>query len=66
MITQNGQCQYENGIYKVQAEFYGLSTDAKPTNQGVGNGSIFVEMDTGKLYFFNDENNTWIEWGAEA
>lgn len=34
------------------AELYGLSTDSKPT-QEVPNGSAFVEIDTGKVFFFN-------------
>lgn len=41
-------------------EFAGLSTDAKPT-VGVGTGSIFVEVDTGKVYFFNEASETWVE-----
>lgn len=42
---------------------YGLSTDAKPTD-GIGNGWAFVEMNTGKLYFYNEDGTAWIEWGA--
>lgn len=38
-------------------ELRGLSTDTKPTN--VGNGSIFLEIDTGDVYSFNKVNNTW-------
>ena len=44
-------------------EVYGLSTDVKPTN--VPNGSIFVEMDTSKLYTFDADGKRWNEWGAE-
>lgn len=40
-------------------EFRGLSTDKKPT-KGIGNGSIFLEMDTGKVFMFNETNRTWI------
>ena len=43
--------------------YYGLSGDSKPTD-GVLNGMAFIEMDTGKLYFFDAYNATWIEWGA--
>lgn len=43
--------------------FYGLSTDQKPT-ENVGNGDCFVEIDTGKLYFFDEANKTWEEWVA--
>ena len=41
-------------------ELVGLSTDAKPTDKA--NGSSFIEMDTSKLYFFDDASNTWKEW----
>jgi hypothetical protein len=36
-------------------EFRGLSTDKKPTER-VGNGSIFIEMDTGKVFMFDEQN----------
>lgn len=41
-------------------EFAGTSLDTKPTN-GVGTGSIFVEVDTGKVFFYNEAGNTWVE-----
>lgn len=40
-------------------EFAGESTDAKPT-AGVATGSIFVEVNTGKVFFFS-EPSTWTE-----
>lgn len=39
--------------------FNGLSTDTKPTT--CNNGSIFVEIDTGKKYIFNKADGTWTE-----
>ena len=36
-------------------EFRGLSTDEKPV-ENVGNGSIFIEMDTGKVFIFDEQN----------
>lgn len=42
--------------------YYGLSTDTKP--ETALNGMVFIEMDTGKLYFFDAENATWREWGG--
>lgn len=42
------------------AEFKGLSTDTKPTDN-VPNGSTFYEMNTGKIFMFDEENETWIE-----
>lgn len=41
-------------------EYDGLSTDTKPTS-GVRNGSVFAEIDTGKIYLFDEENSQWIE-----
>lgn len=42
-----------SGTYKA-VELRGLSTDTKPTEIGenkIDNGSIFVEIDTGKVYY---------------
>jgi hypothetical protein len=46
-------------------ELRGLSADTKPTEingQTIGNGSCFIEMDTGKIYFFDAESETWKEF----
>ena len=46
------------------AEFYGKSTDEKPTEQNGGNiinGSIYVEIDTGRAYFYDAEMKFWNE-----
>ena len=48
--------------YNGPQTFYGLSGDEKPNY--VPNGSLFVEMDTFKLYLFDAENSAWLEWGA--
>ena len=48
----------------VEAEFYGLSTDSKPVDEGIPNGSSFFEMDTFKVYFFNKTTKTWITEGG--
>lgn len=52
-------------ITSMQAEncyqLAGNSNEVKPTDNWVGNGSIFVEMDTGKVYIFDKENKTWKE-----
>ena len=34
-----------------------LSSDTKPTD--VANGSILIEIDTGAVYAFDEENGTW-------
>ena len=36
-------------------EFRGLSTDEKPVEK-VGNGSVFIEIDTGKVFMFDEQN----------
>ena len=43
-------------------DLYGLSTDTKPIT--VPNGSVFVEMDTSKVYVFSEKDITWHEWGT--
>jgi hypothetical protein len=41
-------------------EFRGLSTDKKPI-KNVGNGSVFFEMDTLKVFIFDEKSKKWIE-----
>ncbi len=45
---------------KQEIEYRGLSTDEKPT-ENVSNGTVFVEIDTGKLYMYDLENQQWEE-----
>lgn len=56
MITIDKQIQYVGDTIATNETYYGLSTDSKPTT-GVGNGSIFIEINTGKAYFFNAAGN---------
>ena len=45
-------------------EFRGLSTDTKPITIGedtVGNGSVFIEIDTQKISFYDDSTKAWKE-----
>lgn len=46
----------------------GLSSDSdtKPTTEDVGNGSCYIEMDTSKVWFYDEGSTTWLEWGAES
>ena len=41
----------------------GLSTDSKPT-EGIANGSMYLEMDTKKVYLFDEANATWRQFSA--
>ena len=56
MITMTSYGVYGN-------TYAGLSTDSKPT-EGVANGDCFLEMNTGKIYFYDAANEQWREWGA--
>lgn len=57
MITPE---QYKVGeTYLGAVTLYGLSTDSKPIHYG--NGSIFIEVDTGDTYFFNATSKEWVE-----
>ena len=50
---------------KVPHEFFGLSKDEKPIDKYNGvkvtNGSVFTEIDTKKIYMFDEEKQAWIE-----
>lgn len=63
MITHtNGFTYDENGKAYNLYDFIGLSTDTKPADDTrIGNGSFFMEMDTGKLFIFNGATRTWLE-----
>lgn len=53
-ITEDGE--------QISAELRGLSTDTKPTsigNKEIANGSVFIEIDTQKLYFFDGTSKEW-------
>ena len=47
----------------ITGEFIGLSSDTKPNtfnNSSIGNGSKFTEMDTNKTFYFDGEEQDWI------
>lgn len=60
MVTLDKEIQDVGDEVGTNMTYYGLSTDQKPT-AGVGNGSCFIEMNTGKVYWFNGASGTWIE-----
>lgn len=61
MITQDGQFVTDGNISETNNTYYGLSSDVKP-KKGIGNGSCFIEMNTGKIYFFDEEHEQWREF----
>ena len=56
MITQYRPSYYQSPR---ASSFAGLSVDDKPLN--VENGSSFKEIDTGRVFRYDKENNLWIE-----
>lgn len=58
MFTNTKATYISNG--KILVESVCLSTDTKPTT-GIANGSLVLEMDTGKIYAFNETASTWVE-----
>ena len=56
MITQ--YCAAYSNISKAPT-FSGRSIDTKPAN--VENGAVYKEIDTGRIYRYDTENNRWYE-----
>lgn len=55
---------YKASDERISVEIRGLSTDDKPTQIGskaIDNGSVFIEMNTGKVYLYDLESQTWEE-----
>ena len=50
----------EQGEELYIANLFGTSSDSKPTT-GYANGSTFVEVNTGKLFLFNEATGAWVE-----
>lgn len=49
------------GVDQLQVvEIFCTSLETKPTD-GIADGSIAVEIDTGKVYFFNETTGLWVE-----
>lgn len=49
----------------ISVELRGLSTDTKPielNGKVIDNGSIFIEIDTSKIYFYDLQNKQWKEF----
>ena len=64
MITNANPAVVLPGVLnQMTAELYGLSSDTKPADN-VPNGSVFLEIDTGKIYIFNGADGQWTEFGG--
>ena len=43
-------------------EFAGLNDDTKPTDDDICTGSLFLEVDTGDVYAYDEEAAAGSEW----
>lgn len=59
MITRIANKGQVADIFANTNTYVGLSTDPKPTDSK--NADAFLEMDTGKVFLFDEDNATWIE-----
>ena len=48
----------DDTVYYVEGSC--LSTDTKPTD-GIANGSVMVEVNTGDVYFYNESGEAWVK-----
>ena len=60
MITITRKESDINNGNKSILEIRGLARDTKPT-ENINNGSTFIEIDTGKIYLYDAENQQWKE-----
>ena len=64
MVTVEKQNNVEDRLNRISFEFRGLSTDTKPTTlyggANIANGSVFIEMDTEKILFYDEEGSAWV------
>jgi hypothetical protein len=44
---------------KTYFEYAGLSTDTKPSGNNISTGSLFMEVDTGDIYAFDEDSSEW-------
>ena len=50
--------------HETTSTYTGLSTDTKPID--VNNGTAFLEMDTGTIYFYDSGSEEWLEWSSSS
>lgn len=56
--------KYGDKDNRLPVEIRGLSTDEKPIDTiediAIDNGSVFLEIDTGDVYFFDIDTKQWL------
>lgn len=61
MISYNVYKEYAAGKHYVEG--FCLSTDVKPV-ENMANGSSLIEMDTSKVFLFDEAGSQWDKFGA--
>ena len=61
IISSEPRCRVIDGqtVQTRLIEARGKSTDTKPTER-IENGSTFIEVDTGTMYFYDGETGEWL------
>lgn len=57
-MVRETKCVFVNEGGNYYREFAGLKTDTKPT-EGVTTGSLFLEVDTGDVYAYEEVGEQW-------
>lgn len=63
-IYQKNNSITRKGMETKEMELRGKSTDTKPTeidNEVITNGTTFIEIDTGSVFVFDEDNQEWNE-----
>lgn len=59
MIRVTKQQEVVVGNRATYYEYAGLYDDTKPTGGDIATGSLFLEVDTGDVYAYNEEGSEW-------
>ena len=51
-------------LSQIDGVYYCLSADTPKPSGDLTNGTCLIEMDTSKVYFYDKENETWVEFGG--
>lgn len=59
IVIDGAEIAVNDGYRKIQT-IYGLATDEKPV-KGSKNSDRFLEMDTGTVFLFDEQNKIWLK-----
>ena len=59
LVDYDGPVRTPDSLAGYRVKLYGRSTDTKPSD--VADGSVFLEMDTARVFMFDAEASVWRE-----